>query len=208
MAASKPSRGKTPKGATGDRADTEALIEHSALELLERNGVLAGLNLREVADLAKVNRGLVYLYFGSRQALLRSALSKRAAEVPIWNSTRRAVQSLPIRAEIDMLELAAADDQVRLHALLHLDGTPGLIGMPYLQTALELLARDREQGAIPEDTDLEALHVLLVSLGAGYSLYRNTFAAEVETSPTDLDERVARMLRRLLESVEDTRAVE
>jgi AcrR family transcriptional regulator len=208
MAASKPRRrspgqpSPTPtKGATGDRADTEALIENAALELLERNGVLAGLNLREVADLAKVNRGLVYLYFGSRQALLRSALSKRAAAVPIWNSARRTEQSLPTRAEHDVLELAAVDDQVRLHALLHLDGTPGLIGMPYLSTALELLARDRDQGAIPSDTDLEALHVLLVSLGAGYSLYRESFASEIGSSATELDERVARVLRMLLEEV-------
>lgn len=199
MKAGKPRDSATAeKGATGDRADTEALIERAALDLLQQNGVLAGLNLREVADLAKVNRGLVYLYFGSRQALLRSALSKRAAEAPIWNSPRRTEEPLPDRAEHDLLELAAAEDQVRLHALLHLDGTDELTGLPYLADALALLERDREQGAIPEDTDLEALHVLLVSLGAGYSLYRDSFAADIDTSPAELDSRVARTLRALL----------
>jgi AcrR family transcriptional regulator len=185
-------------GATGDRADTEALIERAALDLLRRNGVLAGLNLREVADLAKVNRGLVYLYFGSRQALLRSALSKRAADVPIWNSPRRREQPLPERAEHDLMELAAANDQVRLHALLHLDGTDELTALPYLADGLALLERDREQGAIPPDTDLEALHVLLVSLGAGYSLYRDAFAADTGISPAELDARVSESLRTFL----------
>ena len=37
-----------------------------AFGLIRRNGVLAGLNLREVADRAGVNRGNIYHYFGSR----------------------------------------------------------------------------------------------------------------------------------------------
>ena len=49
-------------------------MQRAALLLLERNGVLAGLNLRQVAEEAGVNRGLVYHYFGSRRDLLRAAL--------------------------------------------------------------------------------------------------------------------------------------
>src|SRR5690606_36581152 len=63
-----------------DRAATEAALEQAALRLLERNGVLAGLNLREVADEAGVNRGLVYHYFGSRRDLLRAALGADVRE--------------------------------------------------------------------------------------------------------------------------------
>ena len=51
---------------TPNRPATEAALQTAALDLLERNGVLAGLNLREVADEAGVNRGLVYHYFGTR----------------------------------------------------------------------------------------------------------------------------------------------
>ena len=43
----------------------------ASLDGIERDGVLAGLNLQEVADEAGVNRGLVYRYFGSRRELLR-----------------------------------------------------------------------------------------------------------------------------------------
>ncbi len=40
-----------------NRAETERRLIDSALDLIRRNGVLAGLNLREVADGAGVNRG-------------------------------------------------------------------------------------------------------------------------------------------------------
>ncbi|MBP9053131.1 MAG: TetR family transcriptional regulator, partial [Ilumatobacteraceae bacterium] len=45
-----------------DRDATERDLEDAALRLVDRDGVLAGLNLREVADAAGVNRGLVYHY--------------------------------------------------------------------------------------------------------------------------------------------------
>src|SRR5690606_37889256 len=66
-------------GATGDRAATEAVLEKAALELLDERGILAGLNLREVADRAGVNRGLVYHYFGGGRDLLRAALRSDVA---------------------------------------------------------------------------------------------------------------------------------
>ena len=60
-----------------DRAATEQRLIESALELIRKNGVLAGLNLREVAAGAGVNRGNIYHYFGSRQELLRTAINRR-----------------------------------------------------------------------------------------------------------------------------------
>ena len=68
------------KAVNYDRAATEELRQDAALRLLDRDGVLSGLNLREVADEAGVNRGLVYHYFGSRAALQRRALRKTARE--------------------------------------------------------------------------------------------------------------------------------
>jgi AcrR family transcriptional regulator len=58
-------------GPSMDSELTAQTLERAARELLERNGVLGGLNLREVADHAGVNRGLVYHCFGSRRDLLR-----------------------------------------------------------------------------------------------------------------------------------------
>ena len=65
-----------PKGNQG-RAETERRLIEAALELIKRNGILAGLNLREVAAAAGVNRGNIYHYFGSRQELLREAIARR-----------------------------------------------------------------------------------------------------------------------------------
>ena len=62
------------------RAASEALLREAALRLLDRNGVLAGLSLQDVADEAGVSRGLVHAYFGTRQDLLRSALDARLQE--------------------------------------------------------------------------------------------------------------------------------
>lgn len=42
------------------RAETERRLIDAALDLIRRNGVLTGLNLREVADGAGVNRGNIY----------------------------------------------------------------------------------------------------------------------------------------------------
>jgi AcrR family transcriptional regulator len=65
--------GKNEKasGPSMDGELTAQTLERAARELLERDGVLGGLNLREVADHAGVNRGLVYHCFGSRRDLLR-----------------------------------------------------------------------------------------------------------------------------------------
>jgi pimeloyl-ACP methyl ester carboxylesterase len=59
------------------REATEALLRDAALRLLDREGVLAGISLQDVADEAGLSRGLIDHYFGSRQALLRSALEAR-----------------------------------------------------------------------------------------------------------------------------------
>ncbi len=60
-----------------NRAETERRLIDVALDLIRRNGVLAGLNLREVAEGAGVNRGNIYHYFGSRRELLRTAINRR-----------------------------------------------------------------------------------------------------------------------------------
>ena len=59
------------------RAETEQKLIEVALKLLRDKGILAGLNLREVADGAGVNRGNIYHYFGSRQELLRAAINRQ-----------------------------------------------------------------------------------------------------------------------------------
>src|SRR4051812_47457639 len=81
MPATSNTNGATKQASNGgrrrpDREGTEAALLDAALELIERDGILAGLNMQETADAAGVNRGLIHHYFGSRRALLRAALDR------------------------------------------------------------------------------------------------------------------------------------
>lgn len=182
---------------TPDRAATESSLQAAALNLLDRNGVLAGLNLREVADDAGVNRGLVYHYFGSRQDLLRAALradvGRRFAEVA-------AAGALPLRERFTAFLKTMVHQRraLQLVTLLVLDRDRVLRVMPMRDTSHRLLERDVDDGLLDSDLDVDAVHAAAVSLVYGYVLYRERFAAEFDTGVTALDERVAAVFDRML----------
>ncbi|MFB8271688.1 TetR/AcrR family transcriptional regulator [Streptomyces sp. NPDC055955] len=191
--------GKNEK-ASGPSMDSELTaqtLERAARELLERDGVLGGLNLREVADHAGVNRGLVYHYFGSRRDLLRSALRRNVREriaairlqdgpTPFAERVRHVLKS--------SIRYASA---FRLAMLLLLDGDTQLRLMPDLERTQELFRRDREEGLIDDDVDLVALHATLQSLTVGYVLNRSRLAKEFGVGVRELDDRVVALAERL-----------
>lgn len=189
------------RGAAMNRAVTEGILRDSALRLLERDGVLAGLNLREVADEAGVNRGLVYHYFGSRRDLLRSALradiGERLGEVA-------AGASLPFveRFARFLRTMIKQANVVTLVTLLVLDGDRSLRTMPLRDRTIERLRRDRDIGDVAVE-DLDAVHVAIASMVYGYVVYREHFAAEEGVSPEDLDVRFEAVMRRFLEGLHD-----
>lgn len=188
-----PSPTVDPDRRVPDRRATEAALEKAALALLRRDGVLAGLNLREVADEAKVNRGLLYHYYGSRQKLLRKALRRQ-------NQPNReelaASEHLPgpkrwrefFRTTIDH------PDPIALTTLLLLDGTEQFRTMPLRDRVQDGLARDKQEGTLDVDIDTIALHAFLVTAAYGYALYREPFARELGLATEALDERVLGLL--------------
>jgi len=183
------------------RAQTEIALQEAALELLERDGVLAGLNLSELAQQAQINRGLVYHYFGSRRDLLRSALrrdfSRRIREI-------RAVGRLPFRARwVQFFQtLVRQRRAIRLASLLHLDRDPGLRMMPIRNETQARLAEDQARGDLCADIDTGALHAALNSLSFGYALFRGRLAKELGRPVRELDEDVTQILARLLAGLE------
>lgn len=193
----RPRRARSPETRSPDRAGTEAALQRAALTLLERNGVLAGLNLREVADAAGVNRGLVYHYFGSRQDLLRAALGSDVRE------RMRDLElgfSLPFRERYvrfvrTMLRHRRA---VVLAALLVLDGDQGVRMDPEREGRRARFRHDVEEGQLPADIDTEALYVALASMVYGYDIFRTRLAEELDVDLDDLDERLVRMADRLI----------
>jgi AcrR family transcriptional regulator len=188
-----PSRSTRPP----DRSATEAALQKAALSLVERNGVLAGLNLREVAEEAGVNRGLVYHYFGSRRDLLRAALRSDAEErlsdaAPGFGLPAAARYSRFLRTFVGHRRAAM------LATLLTLDGDDSLHAVPDLQGARGRLARDVAEGALPADIDIDAVHIAMSALVYGYLVFRERFADELGAEPLDLDEQVATVVEQMI----------
>jgi AcrR family transcriptional regulator len=176
------------------RAETERRLIDSALDLIRRNGVLAGLNLREVAEGAGVNRGNIYHYFGSRRELLRAAITHRFdAVVESLIAKRRGVPFVDRRLHAFRTTDKIQDSQLR--ALLVIDGDETVDPMPRYELSLSALRQDVIDGDIDRAHDLEALQVALTALHRGYSIFRKPLAARMGTNVKDLDERVAAIVR-------------
>lgn len=170
-------------------------LERAALRLLERNGVLAGLNLREVAAEADAARGLVYHHFGSRRGLLRAALEnaigrRRSAFV------RRSKLPAPERLRDFFRRTVRDPSDVRLLTLLLLDGDEGVRALPFAVETTEAYQRDQEASRIADDLDAAAMQAGLISSVYGWALFRKSFASSLGRRPEDLDADVLTMIER------------
>lgn len=183
-----------------NRAETERRLIETALHLLRRDGVLAGLNLREVADGARVNRGNIYHYFGSRRELLRAAIARRfeavAAKIVADRTGRRFVER-----RLRGFRKRSSIHDTHLRALLVIDGDETVDPMPQYEAALSSLRQDVINGDIDRAHDLEALQVALSAVLRGYRLFRESYARRVGTDVDDLDRRVVTILRTWLEAM-------
>jgi AcrR family transcriptional regulator len=185
-----------------NRAETERRLIDSALDLIRRNGVLAGLNLREVADGAGVNRGNIYHYFGSRRELLRAAITRRfEAVVESLIADRRGVSFVERRLRAFRSIEKSQDSELR--ALLVIDGDETVDPMPRFEIALSSLRQDVIDGDIDRAHDLEALQVALSALQRGYSIFREPYAKRIDADADDLDKRIAKIIRAWLEAMSE-----
>jgi AcrR family transcriptional regulator len=182
------------------RVETEQRLIDVALDLIRNNGVLAGLNLREVAEGAGVNRGNIYHYFGSRQELLRAAINRRFEAVV--DSLVASKRNIPFVAR--RLGTLSATDTIRdsqLRALLVLDGDDTVDPMPQYEAALSHLRQDVIDGDIDRTHDLEALQVALSALARGYRIFRKPFAKRIGVGVGELDARITEIVRTWLEAM-------
>jgi AcrR family transcriptional regulator len=161
----------------------------AALSLLELDGILAGLSLKDVADEAGVNRGLIHHYFGSRQTLLRSALDREVKTLAdrvgmdgYLNPARRGAR--PFRAQAEEVRLA------RMVMLLALDGDEDLEPIPYKDELLDTLEQEKAAGVWREDLDMEALLALWHAMLSGYLALRPSLARQLGASTKSLDARI------------------
>ena len=182
------------------RIETEQRLIDVALSLIRTNGVLAGLNLKEVAEGAGVNRGNIYHYFGSRQELLRTAINRRFdAVVDSILASKRNMPFVKRRTTAFRAKDTLNDSQLR--ALLVLDGDDSVDPMPQYEAAISHLRQDVIDGDIHRDHDLEALHATLTALTRGYRIFRVPIAKRMGINVRELDVRVTKIARTWLEAM-------
>ncbi|WP_329580156.1 TetR/AcrR family transcriptional regulator [Streptomyces sp. NBC_01361] len=185
-----------PRRRRRTREETEADLLAAARRLLERDGVLAGINLREVAAEAGVNHGQIYQYFGSRQALLRAAAADlverhTADQDDHWDRPFAERRLAMLRYRLDEPEL------VKLEALLALDDDDAFSPFPRFPRTLQSLERDKADGALPEDADEVAAHVMTAAAQMGYAIFREAYARDTGIPVDELDERAVHAFTRM-----------
>lgn len=181
------------------RAETERRLIEAALELIKSNGILAGLNLREVAAAAGVNRGNIYHYFGSRQELLREAIARRFKL--IRKHLDAEYRELPFVERRTGQFRGDSFQDSKLRALLVMDGDESVDPMPAYEDTLSSLKQDVVNGDIDPAHDLEALQVALSAMLRGYRIFREPYAKRVGADVEELDERVASLVSGWLETM-------
>lgn len=184
-----------------NRADTEQRLINVALESLRTNGVLAGLNLKEVAAGAGVNRGNIYHYFGSRRDLLRAAISQRF-KLLVQKITAGEQNLGFVKRRLRTFLSVDDDTDSKLRALLVIDGDNKVDPAPHFEAGYRLLEQDVVNGDIHPDHDLAALLVALSAFSRGYRIFRRPFANRLNIPPAELDRRVAGTLHHWLQSME------
>ncbi len=149
-------------------SSTAHLLEQAAVDLVEEQGILAGLNLSKVAERAGVHRGLVYHYFGSRRELLLAALRSRLVDEGDPTSQGGVPGDLLFASGI------RDEEPVRLMALLALDGDDSY--EPF--------------GRVTPRFRPTVRHMAGASLALGHSIYRRSFAGEFGIDLDAWDRRV------------------
>lgn len=186
-----------PIGQRRSRAETEQKLIDVALEMIREKGVLAGLNLREVASGAGVNRGNIYHYFGSRQDLLRAAINRQFDTI-YYESFRRnhkPARFIQRRVANFLRHGSTKTNDSQLRALLVMDGDKDVDPIPMFERGLSQLRQDVIDGEVHLGHDLQAVQVALSAFTRGYRIFRQPYAKRVGTTPKELDQRVSRILR-------------
>jgi AcrR family transcriptional regulator len=183
-----------------DRRVTERRILDATWRLFDQEGPLAGINLQRVADEAGVNRSLVYQYFGTREDLVRTALTERLKRGrPLF----RAGHTLPFaERKRQTFAIALADPApARLITQLVLAGNEEVRALPLLAGSRDVLARDLADGSLPPGADADVMHAMTVVLSLAYAVFRERIAAELDIDPVELDDRAADVYGLMLEGL-------
>jgi AcrR family transcriptional regulator len=178
----------------------EALLE-AAQRLIAEQGP-ANVRLREIADAAGVNFGLVYQYLGTKEDLLHEVYQRVAA--------RSASRFEHIEALTDVVDifLTIADGSIgRIMGWVALEGgySADVFGpSPALRQVAGIIARDaRAHGHEVPDDDARVFAAFLQLVALGWRLFRPIGLAIADVDPTavDADALVTKWLHLLSDAV-------
>lgn len=184
--------------ARGTREETEQAIVASALRLLETNGILAGITIRDVVRESQVNQGQIYQYFGDRRGLLRSAISRSVeSDMPDMSEHFK----LTFKERRTRMWQWAMDNTrlIELQALLAIEGENDVPMFPAFHEAVDRVAKDQETGSVDPQLDPMMVHLMTTSMFLGYGLFRHVMAARAETTVEDLDERAEALFLKFID---------
>jgi len=168
----------------------------AALDQLTTKGVLAGLNLREVADAAGVTPANIYHLFGSRQGLLRAALARETGRMA--GAADEAARGSFVDRRTRMFDVIAATPAVALTALLALDGDPDFAPLPFLDRTRASYRAQVEAGKLPADLDVDAVHLLTLAMSIGFAIYGPAAARQLGTDAGTLQARAHAVVEQML----------
>jgi len=159
----------------------------AALAHIAERGVLAGLNMREVADAVGVTPANIYHHFGSRQGLLRAALTHQIEQLtaPI----DAAVTEPYAEWRTAIFDLIQENPPLRNTALLALDDDPAYEALVLWELAAEHYQRLIDEGDLPEGFDYLAAHVLTLSMSMGVAIYGAAVSRQMGLTPSEVVER-------------------
>jgi len=178
-----------PRDATATR---EALLDAASLVFAEQG--FAGARVDEIAARARVNKALIYAYYGDKKKLYGAVIASRVSVFanPVVSEAvareagpRRALEEVTRRFFQTLIE-----DRPFARLLAWDLLSPGREGRevilesagPMLVLVSELIGRGRASGELPAATDPELFRSGLISLGLGYTLQHSVMLLAREQS--------------------------
>jgi AcrR family transcriptional regulator len=158
--------------------------------------------LREIAERAGVNYGLIHHYYGTKDAIV-SELIRRASEAGAASMAGTESIGDALRALVDVNSRGTHTRMLAWALLGDRDTAPRFTASPAVRHLTEVAARTPPGAAAP-DVDPQVLAAVLVSALMGWQLFRPfvTAAAELGDRPAgELNAAVYDTVRRLAEAV-------
>jgi AcrR family transcriptional regulator len=181
-----------------DPSTRDALMD-AALDQLETKGVLAGLNLREVADAVGVTPANIYYHFGSREGLLRAALEREAQQ--LQRPLAAAAADGFVERRLAMFDAIGDIPTLALTALLAIDDDKGYEPLPFLDATRERYRELVDAGQLPADLDIDAAHLVGLATSIGVAIYADAVARQLDTTPEALRSRARRIFEQMMHAV-------